>query len=190
MLRCFTCITALVFCVHMAFFVVKFPAPRCWFPVPGEDWCGRGGAEDSSQRAGGLCFTGGLTGQNGVGAVQSETTEDARDWVSSHAAMCFCVSVHFCFAHTAHPLVSFFFSFLFFYSDWLFFSEGEPRRVEPLDPPEGSAPGEQVFVEGYETGKPDDKLNPKKKVWEKLQVRVSQILLLGFFSLQYSNFNI
>lgn len=48
--------------------------------------------------------------------------------------------------------------------------EGEPRRVEPLDPPEGSSPGEQVFVEGYETGKPDDKLNPKKKVWEKLQV--------------------
>lgn len=61
-------------------------------------------------------------------------------------------------------------------SDWLIPSEGEPRRVEPLDPPEGSSPGEQVFVEGYETGKPDDKLNPKKKVWEKLQV--SQILLL------------
>jgi tyrosyl-tRNA synthetase len=42
--------------------------------------------------------------------------------------------------------------------------------VEPLDPPEGSSPGDRVFVEGYETGKPDDKLNPKKKVWEKLQV--------------------
>uniref|UniRef100_A0A673ZZZ4 Tyrosyl-tRNA synthetase 1 n=1 Tax=Salmo trutta TaxID=8032 RepID=A0A673ZZZ4_SALTR len=48
--------------------------------------------------------------------------------------------------------------------------EGETRRVEPLDPPEGSSPGERVFVEGYETGKPDDKLNPKKKLWEKLQV--------------------
>uniref|UniRef100_A0A6Q2YYI5 Tyrosine--tRNA ligase n=1 Tax=Esox lucius TaxID=8010 RepID=A0A6Q2YYI5_ESOLU len=48
--------------------------------------------------------------------------------------------------------------------------EGDPRRVEPLDPPEGSAPGDRVYVEGYETGKPDDKLNPKKKVWEKLQV--------------------
>ncbi|TNN40495.1 Tyrosine--tRNA ligase, cytoplasmic [Liparis tanakae] len=47
--------------------------------------------------------------------------------------------------------------------------EGEPRRVEPLDPPEGSSPGERVFVEGYETGKPDDRLNPKKKVWEKVQ---------------------
>ncbi|XP_056267996.1 tyrosine--tRNA ligase, cytoplasmic [Pseudoliparis swirei] len=48
-------------------------------------------------------------------------------------------------------------------------AEGEPRRVEPLDPPEGSSPGERVFVEGYETGKPDDRLNPKKKVWEKVQ---------------------
>uniref|UniRef100_A0A8D0A5A3 Tyrosine--tRNA ligase n=1 Tax=Sander lucioperca TaxID=283035 RepID=A0A8D0A5A3_SANLU len=66
-----------------------------------------------------------------------------------------------------------FFYFLFYYSahsDWSIFSEGEPRRVEPLDPPEGSSPGERVFVEGYETGKPDDKLNPKKKVWEKVQV--------------------
>ncbi|KAF3833659.1 hypothetical protein F7725_024863 [Dissostichus mawsoni] len=41
--------------------------------------------------------------------------------------------------------------------------EGEPRRVEPLDPPEGSSPGDRVFVEGYETGKPDERLNPKKK---------------------------
>lgn len=50
--------------------------------------------------------------------------------------------------------------------------------MEPLDPPEGSSPGERVFVEGYETGKADDRLNPKKKVWEKLQVRFTQILLL------------
>ncbi|XP_029022097.1 tyrosine--tRNA ligase, cytoplasmic [Betta splendens] len=48
--------------------------------------------------------------------------------------------------------------------------EGDPRRVEPLDPPEGSSPGERVFVDGYETGKADERLNPKKKVWEKLQV--------------------
>lgn len=50
--------------------------------------------------------------------------------------------------------------------------------MEPLDPPEGSAPGERVFVDGYETGKPDDKLNPKKKVWEKLQVCVVTAKLL------------
>lgn len=42
--------------------------------------------------------------------------------------------------------------------------------MEPLDSPEGSLPGDRVFVEGYESGKPDDRLNPKKKVWEKLQV--------------------
>uniref|UniRef100_A0A8D3EDR2 Tyrosine--tRNA ligase n=1 Tax=Scophthalmus maximus TaxID=52904 RepID=A0A8D3EDR2_SCOMX len=48
--------------------------------------------------------------------------------------------------------------------------EGEPRRVEPLDPPDGSSPGDRVFVEGYEAGKADDRLNSKKKVWEKLQV--------------------
>ncbi|RXM30573.1 Tyrosine--tRNA ligase, cytoplasmic [Acipenser ruthenus] len=48
-------------------------------------------------------------------------------------------------------------------------TEGEGRRVEPLDPPTGSAPGERVFVEGYEAGKPDDELKPKKKVFEKLQ---------------------
>lgn len=71
------------------------------------------------------------------------------------------------------------------------FSEGEPRKVEPLDPPEGSAPGDRIYVEGYESGKPDDELKPKKKVFEKLQVcfkslylkihiKVSLCLILGF----------
>lgn len=60
--------------------------------------------------------------------------------------------------------------FFFFHCFLLaFFSEGEPRRVEPLDPPAGSSPGERVFVEGYETTS-EERLNPKKKVWEKLQV--------------------
>ncbi|XP_041980399.1 tyrosine--tRNA ligase, cytoplasmic [Aricia agestis] len=46
----------------------------------------------------------------------------------------------------------------------------EPKQVEPLLAPEGSKPGDRVVIEGYETGEPDDVLNPKKKVWEKLQV--------------------
>ena len=46
----------------------------------------------------------------------------------------------------------------------------EPRAVEPLTPPEGCKPGDKVFVEGYNSGKPDDELKPKKKIWEKLQV--------------------
>ncbi|KAJ8315562.1 hypothetical protein KUTeg_007712 [Tegillarca granosa] len=39
----------------------------------------------------------------------------------------------------------------------------DPRAVEPLDPPEGSAPGDLVFFDGYENGKPDEELKPKKK---------------------------
>lgn len=56
----------------------------------------------------------------------------------------------------------------------LFCSE-DPRQCEPLDPPAGSQPGDRVLVEGYETGEPEPVLNPKKKVWEKLQedLRVS-----------------
>lgn len=49
-------------------------------------------------------------------------------------------------------------------------SVGEPRQVEPLDPPAGCCAGERVYVEGYEGGEPDEELKPKKKVFEKLQV--------------------
>ncbi|XP_067581416.1 tyrosine--tRNA ligase, cytoplasmic isoform X3 [Pseudorca crassidens] len=54
--------------------------------------------------------------------------------------------------------------------------EGASRKVEPLDPPAGSAPGERVFVKGYEKGQPDEELKPKKKVFEKLQAdfRISE----------------
>ncbi|XP_043258254.1 tyrosine--tRNA ligase, cytoplasmic isoform X2 [Colletes gigas] len=44
------------------------------------------------------------------------------------------------------------------------------KQVEPLRPPVDSTPGEKIVVEGYEDGSPDAVLNPKKKVWEKLQV--------------------
>lgn len=49
-------------------------------------------------------------------------------------------------------------------------SREEPKEVEPLAVPEGSQPGDRVSVEGYEDGVPDEVLNPKKKVWEKLSV--------------------
>lgn len=49
-------------------------------------------------------------------------------------------------------------------------SVDEPKQVEPLLPPQGSKAGDRIVVEGYETGEPDEILNPKKKVWEKLQV--------------------
>ncbi|XP_037085830.1 tyrosine--tRNA ligase, cytoplasmic-like [Pollicipes pollicipes] len=48
-------------------------------------------------------------------------------------------------------------------------SAEEPRAVRPLDPPASARPGDRVLVESYETGAPDEQLNPKKKVWEKLQ---------------------
>ncbi|KAK5645755.1 hypothetical protein RI129_004219 [Pyrocoelia pectoralis] len=45
-----------------------------------------------------------------------------------------------------------------------------PKQIEAICPPPGTAAGEKVYVEGHENGTPDEVLNPKKKVWEKLQV--------------------
>jgi len=49
-------------------------------------------------------------------------------------------------------------------------SREDPREVEPLAVPEGSSVGDKVVVEGEKEGQPDEVLNPKKKVWEKLSV--------------------
>ncbi|KAJ8913609.1 hypothetical protein NQ315_013431 [Exocentrus adspersus] len=49
-------------------------------------------------------------------------------------------------------------------------STDDPKQVEVLIPPVDAVVGERVRVENYEDGKPDEILNPKKKVWEKLQV--------------------
>ncbi|KAK2999699.1 hypothetical protein RJ639_022582 [Escallonia herrerae] len=46
-------------------------------------------------------------------------------------------------------------------------SSSDHTKVELVDPPEAAAVGERVTVAGFE-GKPDDVLNPKKKVWETL----------------------
>ncbi|XP_015245835.1 PREDICTED: aminoacyl tRNA synthase complex-interacting multifunctional protein 1 [Cyprinodon variegatus] len=43
-----------------------------------------------------------------------------------------------------------------------------PDKVEILDPPSGSVPGDRVSVQGF-PGDPDKELNPKKKVWEQVQ---------------------
>ena len=40
-----------------------------------------------------------------------------------------------------------------------------PDKVEILAPPAGSKPGDVVLVDGF-TRKPDDVLNPKKKIFE------------------------
>lgn len=41
-----------------------------------------------------------------------------------------------------------------------------PDRVEPLDPPTSSVPGDIVKALGYESGQPEAQLNPKKKIFE------------------------
>lgn len=47
------------------------------------------------------------------------------------------------------------------------FSE-EHTIVEPLIIPDGSKPGDRIFVEGNQ-GTPDDQLNPKKKVFVRIK---------------------
>lgn len=55
----------------------------------------------------------------------------------------------------------------------MFNSENDGVKfVEPLEPAEGSKPGDKVFVENYDQGEPDKILNPKKKIWEQLQVNI------------------
>ncbi|KAI3962715.1 hypothetical protein MKW92_008913 [Papaver armeniacum] len=48
-------------------------------------------------------------------------------------------------------------------------SNEDHSKVELVDPPSSAAAGERVTFPGFE-GVPDDMLNPKKKVWETLQV--------------------
>jgi methionine--tRNA ligase beta chain len=43
-----------------------------------------------------------------------------------------------------------------------------PEKVEILDPPAGSVPGDRVICMDF-PGTPDPQLNPKKKVWETIQ---------------------
>lgn len=44
-------------------------------------------------------------------------------------------------------------------------------KVELVTPPEGATPGERLFVEGF-SGEADAQLNPKKKVWEAVQIEL------------------
>ncbi len=46
---------------------------------------------------------------------------------------------------------------------------GEGARVELVEPPAGSKPGDKVSVEGFQQGEPDEQLNPKKRVFESVR---------------------
>lgn len=48
-------------------------------------------------------------------------------------------------------------------------SNSDHTKVELVEPPKSATVGERVIFPGF-TGEPDDVLNPKKKVWETLQV--------------------
>ncbi|CAG0888067.1 unnamed protein product [Darwinula stevensoni] len=48
--------------------------------------------------------------------------------------------------------------------------EGGGRIVQPLIPPPGSQPGDRIFFKDFQHLTPDTLLQPKKKVWETLQV--------------------
>ncbi|KAJ9479376.1 tRNA-aminoacylation cofactor ARC1 [Pseudozyma hubeiensis] len=47
--------------------------------------------------------------------------------------------------------------------------DGKEGGVEPVVPPEGSQPGDKVWVEGFEGREPEAVLNPKKKIFETIQ---------------------
>lgn len=46
--------------------------------------------------------------------------------------------------------------------------EGGTRTVTPLVVPENAKAGDRITVEGHEKDTPDERLNPKKKIWETL----------------------
>lgn len=45
----------------------------------------------------------------------------------------------------------------------------DESKVEFVEPPAGSKPGDKVFFEGFGDEEPLKQLNPKKKIWEQLQ---------------------
>jgi len=48
-------------------------------------------------------------------------------------------------------------------------SNADRTQVELVEPPAGAIPGERIHFNEDHVGKPDEQLNPKKKVWEKVQ---------------------
>merc|ERR1712110_1207275 len=47
-------------------------------------------------------------------------------------------------------------------------NDGDSRKVEPLSVSDSATPGQKVVVEGFEKDVADERLNPKKKIWETL----------------------
>ncbi|PKI82884.1 G4 quadruplex nucleic acid binding protein [Malassezia vespertilionis] len=47
--------------------------------------------------------------------------------------------------------------------------DGKEGGIDPVSPPEGSVPGDVIFVDGYQGMQPLEQMNPKKKVFEAIQ---------------------
>ncbi|CAI8493655.1 unnamed protein product [Hanseniaspora opuntiae] len=52
-------------------------------------------------------------------------------------------------------------------------NNADDGKVEFVNPPAGSKPGDKVFFEGYGDEEPLAVLNPKKKIWEAFQPNFS-----------------
>ena len=46
--------------------------------------------------------------------------------------------------------------------------EGEDKKVGLLSVPDNAQAGQKIVIEGFEKDVADDRLNPKKKIWETL----------------------
>ena len=73
----------------------------------------------------------------------------------------------------------------FYFKCHFYCSEDEQgKKVEVLDPQADAKPGDRAYFENYENSAdspPDPILNPKKKIWEKLQVSYTQNVCYVFF---------
>ena len=61
-----------------------------------------------------------------------------------------------------------------------------PEKVEILEPPSSSKPGDKVTVDGF-TGVPDQQLNPKKKVCYSQRKSVHDLQQLNNFQFLSKN---
>ena len=170
-------------------------APWCRQSVCGDGGFGWRRTENGGQWPGRLSGAGAAAGQPRRLCLQHEAVQNARRFVASDAHMRFMVKIIVCSCTAwcfkivistildvpllltgtgpkpiitlltcyCYGIVSFLLWFGLTLSD-------DPRMVEPLLPPADSQVGDKVFFQDFESNAPDEQLNPKKKVWEKLQV--------------------